>query len=57
MDNAKPVTTPLRQGEDQVEAMRRTLRESGLNAPALRAIEEADAAADRQTGRRRGENR
>jgi hypothetical protein len=69
MDNAKsttprppgnvnrPSTTPRRQDGDQVDEMRRTLRASGLNAAALRAIETADASADQQSGRRRKENR
>jgi hypothetical protein len=52
-----PGNMKLRPGEDQTDAMRRVLRASGLNAAALAAIEAADDAADKQTGRRRGENR
>jgi hypothetical protein len=39
-------------GVDQVEVTRRTLRQSGLNEQALAAIEAANAAIDRQTGRK-----
>jgi hypothetical protein len=38
--------------EDQLTAMRRVMRESGMNASALDAIEAADAEIDRQTRRK-----
>ena len=45
----KPAPTPPRPGESQLAATRRVLRESGMNAGALRAIEAANAAIDKQT--------
>ena len=44
--------TPPRPGETQLDATRRILAESGLNASALFAINVANPAIDRQTGRK-----
>jgi hypothetical protein len=44
--------TPPRPGETQLDATRRVLRESGMNAEALDAINAANAAIDRQTRRK-----
>ena len=49
----KVPTSPPRPGESQVDATRRTLRETGLNASALGAISAADSAIDAQTRRRK----
>jgi hypothetical protein len=44
--------SPPQPGESQLEAMRRVMRQSGMNAAALRATEAADAEIDRQAGRK-----
>jgi hypothetical protein len=46
---APPPNEPPRLGESQVESTRRILRESGLNASALAAINAANPAIDKQT--------
>jgi hypothetical protein len=46
-DKSKP---PLSKPQDQRDAMRVVMRASGMNAPALAAIEAADAEIDRQAG-------
>jgi hypothetical protein len=48
-DMKKPL---LQTPQDQREAMRAVMRASGMNKPALAAIEAADAEIDRQTGRK-----
>ena len=45
-------TPPLPKPQDQLDAMRAVMRMSGMNKPALDAIEAADAEIDRQTGRK-----
>jgi len=48
-DNKRP---PLPKPQDQLNAMRAVMHMSGMNKPALDAIEAADAEIDRQTGRK-----
>jgi hypothetical protein len=45
-------TPPLSESQDQLDAMRAVMRMSGMNKPALDAIEAADDEIDRQTGRK-----
>ena len=53
LPNQQDQKTPLMATpKDQRDATRIVMRASGMNAPALAAIEAADAAIDRQTGRK-----
>jgi hypothetical protein len=53
LPNSQDKSNPLQQTpQDQREAMRAVMRASGMNKPALDAIEAADAEIDRQTGRK-----
>jgi hypothetical protein len=53
LPNRQDDKTPLlSKPQDQRDAMRLVMRASGMNAPALAAIEAADAEIDRQTDRK-----
>jgi hypothetical protein len=52
VQSKKVPTSPPRPGESQLDATRRTLRGTGLNASALGAIKAAESSIDRQMRKR-----